>query len=377
MRSAIETAPDPQILVRPASTCDLDTLLALEHHVFTHDRLSRRSLRNFLTSRHASLIVAEADGRIGGYALILFRPGSLIARLYSILVAPGIDRRGLGRRLLAAAEDAALARDCILMRLEVDERNTRALSLYRQAGYRQIGRQPGYYEDGGTALRLEKGLKPAVHTMPAAPPYFHQTSEFTCGPACVLMALAWAGHAVRMGAALEFKLWREATTMFSGSGPGGCEPFGLAVTLTRHGLSTEIFVSHPGPYFLAGVRSEERRRVMRLTQDEFRREAAELHIPIHLTPLSESALMQSLQSDAAAIVLVSGYRMLPRKVPHWVFAYGRANSHVLVHDPDGGQAEDHAAGQSLAVPLQAFARWSRFGPDHLRAAILIRKGPSQ
>src|SRR5215204_4527102 len=109
MRSAIETAPDPHILVRPASTADLDTLLALEHHVFTHDRLSRRSLRNFLTSRHASLIVAEADGRIGGYALILFRPGSLNA-----IRAPCrfIVRRATGRSASSPAITRTAARRC-------------------------------------------------------------------------------------------------------------------------------------------------------------------------------------------------------------------------------------------------------------------------
>lgn len=375
--NAVAMSAIPDVMVRPAAPADLAALVALEHRVFTHDRLSRRSLRNFLGSAHAKLMLAEAGGHIAGYALVLFRPGSLVARLYSILVAPGRDRRGLGQALLAAAEEAAFARDCLLMRLEVDERNERAVALYQKAGYRQIGHLAGYYADGASALRLEKRLKPSSVGLPPASPYFHQTTEFTCGPACILMALAWAGQAVQADAALEFKLWREATTIFSGSGPGGCEPFGLAVTLMHHGLRPEVFVNQSAPYFLADVRSEEKRRVVHMAQDEFRREAADLRIPIHLTSLSESALMQSLHSDAAVIVLVSGSHVMRRQIPHWVFAYGRTHRHVLVHDPDGGRAGDHGAGRALALPQQAFARWSRFGPENLRAAIVIRKGPSQ
>ena len=78
----------------------------------------------------------------------------------------------------------------------------------------------------------------------------HQSTEFTCGPACIMMALAWADRAFTPPPLLEFQLWREATTIYMTSGPGGCEVYGLAVTLKRHGLDPEIHVSRPGPYFL-------------------------------------------------------------------------------------------------------------------------------
>jgi hypothetical protein len=45
-----------------------------------------------------------------------------------------------------------------------------------------------YYEDGGDALRFEKRLVPNLRALAVAPPYFHQTTEFTCGPACIMMA---------------------------------------------------------------------------------------------------------------------------------------------------------------------------------------------
>jgi hypothetical protein len=256
--------------------------------------------------------------------------------------------------------------------------NHQAVARYRKCGYREFGRHKAYYQDGGDALRFEKRLVPDTKALAAAPPYFHQTTEFTCGPACILMALAWADRSFKPEPEFEFQLWREATTIFVGASPGGCEPYGIAVTLKRHGLSPEIYVSQPGPYFLETAMSSDRRRVMELTQAGYRRDAGTLEIPTHLTPVNESVLMEAFDTGHVAIVLVSGYHMVPRGVPHWVFAFGRSGRYVLVHDP-AAIRDDHGmaiAPETYAVPWTAFERLTRSGRDGLSAAIVIRKGNS-
>ena len=98
-----------------------------------------------------------------------------------------------------------------------------------------------------------------------------------------------------------------------------------------------------------------------------------------LRRLSESGLMESFDNGAVAIVLVSGYRMVRRNVPHWVFAFGREGRYILVHDP-AARRDEHGnadAAETYAVPAHEFARMSRFGKDDLRAAVVIRKGPPQ
>ena len=379
MSSNLAHAPIPPPHVRTAGRGDIDALMELEHRVFTTDRLSRRSLQRLLNSPSAQVLVAEAaDGHLAGTAIVLFRPRSAVARLYSIAVAPHMGGRGVGAMLLAAAEAAAIARDCSSIRLEVHETNHAAISRYRKSGYREFGRHKKYYEDGGDALRFEKRLIPNAKVLAGAPPYFHQTTEFTCGPACIMMALAWADRSFRPAPDLEFQLWREATTIFMSSGPGGCEPFGMAVALKRRGLEPEIYVSRPGPYFLDTAKSRDRRRVMELTQAGYRRDAGALAIPTHLTPAGESVLMPTFDLGNVAIVLVSGYHMVPRGMPHWVFAFGRDGRHVLVHDPaavrnDHGMAQ---APETYAVPWPAFERMIRLGREQLSAAIVIRKGSS-
>ena len=117
---------------------------------------------------------------------------------------------------------------------------------------------------------------------------------------------------------------------------------------------------------------------MRLAQGQFQQEASTLDIPSHLTPVSESVLMRAFDAGRVAIVLVSGYHMVPRGKPHWIFAFGRDGRHVLMHDPaavrdDQGMA---VAAETYAVPWTAFERVTRLGRERLSAAIVIRKGRS-
>ena len=376
MPSRFAQAAMPEMRVRRAEPGDVDALIKLEHRVFPTDRLSRRSLRRLLDSPSAAVLVAVENAQLAGIAIVLFRARSAVARLYSIAVAPHVGGRGVAAMLLDAAEEAALARGCRIMRLEVHRANHAAISRYRKSGYREFGRYRAYYENGADALRFEKRLRGDAAALRDAPPYFHQTTEFTCGPACIMMALAWADRSFKPAPGSEFALWRQATTIFSAGGPGGCEPYGMAVTLKRHGLRPEIYVSLPGAYFLDTVRSAERRRVIEVAQAEFKREAKTLDIPTHLTPVNESVLMHAFDAGNVAIVLVSGYHMASRGVPHWIFAFGRNGRHVLMHDPaalrdDQGMA---AAAESYAVPWIAFERVIHVGRERLSAAIVIRKG---
>ncbi len=150
------------VALRRGRSSDLGALVALEQAVFTTDVLSRRSFRHFVGSSHSSLIIAEESGTLAGYCLVLYPPRSKLARLYSIAVAPHIGGKGVGPRLLAAAEAAAKRRGRRAMRLEVHEHNTRAIARYEKSGYRLFGRHHDYYDDYGDALRFEKSLHPEL-----------------------------------------------------------------------------------------------------------------------------------------------------------------------------------------------------------------------
>jgi ribosomal protein S18 acetylase RimI-like enzyme len=155
--------------VHPARANDLDSLVAIEAAAFRTDRLSRRSLRRLIASPSAAVLIAELAGAVVGYCIVLFRAYSDSARLYSIAVAPPYAGGGFGVSLLRAAELEATARERQYLRLEVRADNTRAIGLYRRAGYHQFGKKPGYYEDGMAALLFRKVLFAGTLSAPSRP----------------------------------------------------------------------------------------------------------------------------------------------------------------------------------------------------------------
>lgn len=144
---------------RPATLTDLPALVALEA-LFPGDRLSACSLRRLLRSPSACLRVVDADGVDGLAAsgVLLTRIGSRVGRIYSLVVAPGARGRGLARSLVADLEQEARRRGCARVRLEVRADNASARALYAALGYVERTRLPGYYDDGGDGLRLEREL---------------------------------------------------------------------------------------------------------------------------------------------------------------------------------------------------------------------------
>jgi len=149
----------PQASLRRGRLSDLEALVALERDFFSSDHIiSQRSFRRFISSPTSTLIVADMGGKVAGSALVLYRRGSNLARLYSIAVAAEFQRRGLARRLLAAVEDDAVRRGCRAMRLEVREDDPAAIALYETSGYQPFGKRALYYDGKVDALRFEKSL---------------------------------------------------------------------------------------------------------------------------------------------------------------------------------------------------------------------------
>lgn len=362
------------IAIRPADFNDIDALVDLESRVFEADRISRRSFRTLLERTTAATIAAVEGNKIVGYAMVLYRAATAVARLYSLAVDPEAKGKGIGAALLKAAEDTAFRHERIVMRLEVREDNQRAVKLYEKSGYRRIGKYADYYADHASALRFEKRLR-GVHPPSTPVPYYRQVEDFTCGPACLMMAMGRFITGFRPDPVMEIRLWREATTVFMLSGPGGCEPHGLAVAAHEHGLSASVIVSWPGPLFLQSVRSDEKRRVMEVAQTDFRQRADGYGIPVDYRAPSLDDLRGAVAEGKVAVVLVSGYHFFGKKVPHWVLVIGDDGNHLIIHDPwvetDAGETVDDAA--NIPVPYAHFMRIAQFGKDGLRAAVILGK----
>lgn len=151
--------------IRRANCADIPALVSIEERSFPTDRMTVRNFRYAITRAKAVFLVAERGDRVAGYGLVALHAGTPIGRLSSFAVAPEHRLTGVARRLLAALETAAADRGCRSIRLEVRRDNGAAIALYHRAGYSVFGVYSDYYEDGMTALRLEKPLA----SRPAAP----------------------------------------------------------------------------------------------------------------------------------------------------------------------------------------------------------------
>lgn len=364
-------------MLRAATTRDLDALLALENRCFDSDRLSRRSFRYMLTKANAVTLVDEApDGEgLRGYAMLLFNTGTSLARLYSIAVDPAARGQGLGRQLVEAAEEAALERECAYMRLEVRRDNAASIALFQALGYRQFGRYADYYEDHMEALRFEKALAPHLRPELVKVPYYRQTLEFTCGPAALMMAMHALDEAIALERQLELRIWRESTTVFMTSGHGGCGPYGLALSAYHRGFAVEIYLNEEGALFVDSVRSEEKKTVIRLVQEDFQQEIERSGLPVHYRPLGLEQMQAAFDQGGIPVVLISSYRIYREKFPHWVVITGFDERFVYVHDPyvDEEKGKSETDCMNMPIARRDFERMARYGKSGLRAALIIRR----
>jgi len=363
--------------IRLAVRSDLDQLVMLEKRCFDADRLSRRSLAHFIKAEHSQLVVVEAldaPGVILGYLLILFRRGTNLARIYSIAVDPDVRRRGLSRLLMFESEALAAARGVSFMRLEVNEQNLSAKTLYGSLGYHPIAHLKAYYEDGSNGLRMEKRIRGPVRPSKSSE-YYAQTTPFTCGPSALLMALAALKPGYQPNRQDELTLWRESTTVYMTSGHGGCSPVGLATAAIRRGLSAELCLASDQTPFLESVRDPAKREVIELVHHQFLAELEALDVRPQYRVLNASELVHELSQGKLAICLISTWRLNRNKAPHWVLATGTDGRHIYFSDPDHETEFWNSEADFVDVPiaLEQYPLLSRYGRSRFSATILLSR----
>ncbi|WP_342245574.1 GNAT family N-acetyltransferase/peptidase C39 family protein [Pseudomonas sp. OTU5201] len=360
------------LLLRTATLDDLSALVELESRCFEVARLGRQQFRWMMVEANAHLTVVEGDGHsLLGYALVLFRQGSTLARLHSIATDPRARGNGIGQRLLEAAETAARGHDCAYLRLEVCVDDRQPVALFERNGYCNLGLLTDFLPGHRDALRMEKRVVQHPQALKRHVPYYHQTTEFTCGPACLLMAMGALDGAVPGNHQDELRLWREASSVHMPGGHGGCSPHGLALAAWRRGYRVRLHLSDQGPPFLDEVRDAGKRDVIRQAHDDFCSALKDTDIEQHLG--EDLDLRPLLASGGQPLVLVDGHRRSRSRAPHWVLVTDYDRNFIYLHDPNAERSLQRRPQDCQHVPVthQEFERISHFGQGKQRAAVVL------
>ncbi len=358
--------------IRPAQVADIPDLMTLEKASFTTDRISRRSFGYFIRKGHCSLVVAYENGQLAGYALVLYRNGTQLARLYSIAVSDAFRGRGVAQQLLTEMEQLATQELCLFMRLEVRVDNQAAINLYQKLKFRPIGRVEGYYEDGGDALQMERTLRPTkLGKIPNL--RYQQNTDFTCGPASLMMAMHKLDAGYNMSMEEEIQIWREATTIFMTSGHGGCSGFGLALSAWRRGFKVHLYVNQTSVPFINSVRDPQKKVVIEQVHKHFVSQLQDTDVDVHYQPLTLSKLDDYLGQGAVLVSLISMWRLTRDKAPHWVLVAGADQNCVSITDPERDYESWQTEMDFTNVPVsrEEFIKMASFGRDRLTSTLVL------
>jgi ribosomal-protein-alanine N-acetyltransferase len=135
------SALNPQYHFRPMTEADLDAIMEIEPHIYSHP-WSRGNFSDSLVSGYSAWVLLDGV-QIIGYALMMMVLDE--AHLLNLSVAKAYQKQGLGRLLLEHMIGIAKKHDAANMFLEVRPSNISAIALYENIGFNEMAVRRGYY----------------------------------------------------------------------------------------------------------------------------------------------------------------------------------------------------------------------------------------
>jgi ribosomal protein S18 acetylase RimI-like enzyme len=147
------------LLIRPAVVADRTAVEEVVHAAYAPwiEVIGVQPLP--MVADYAKLIRAGQVWVLGPVdGLIVLIPEDGVLLIENVAVRPAAQGRGLGRRLLAVAEDRARSLGLSALRLYTNEKMTSNIAWYERLGYVETGREN---ISGRYAVHMRKALPPA------------------------------------------------------------------------------------------------------------------------------------------------------------------------------------------------------------------------
>jgi len=167
-------------------------------------------------------------------------------------------------------------------------------------------------------------------------PYYAQSSEFTCGAACVLMVMKHFEPRLEIDRDLEFEVWRQCNMI----GIRGADPYGLSVPLMDAGYEVRLLTQRKQTISAAHWR---RRLRGRFSSEEVelslygmrqnRARALRRRLKVITKRPIVSDIIRAMREGYVPIVLVHMGVIHSLNIPHWVVVTGADHEVVYFNDP--------------------------------------------
>jgi hypothetical protein len=167
-------------------------------------------------------------------------------------------------------------------------------------------------------------------------PYYAQSAEFTCGPACVVMVRKYFEPNLRMDRDLEFEVWRQCNMV----GVRGADPYGLSVPLIDAGYDVHLITERRQVIDSSRWRRRLNRHFSReevelslFGMKQNRERALRRRLKVTFSRPVVNDILAGLRDDFVPVALVHMGVVHSLNIPHWVVVTDADQESVRFNDP--------------------------------------------
>lgn len=315
-------------------------------------------------------VFVVAAGRLLAAALVTARPATAARKIVGAYVADG-DSAELGgavdallERVIGAAVEAGAVvvtwqRDASVVAPSPQE--TMLLDAAARRGFAEL-RSP---ESSGAGSEGFAGSALWLNGWHAAElPYYRQTTEYSCGPVSLLLALPEDGRLTRDK---ELRLWRSATNL------PGCEPVALGLAALDEGEAPSVFLSTTEPILLEYQSEPVEREMRAFMQRQDAEEAVRRGLPVERRLLGIDEVVDAVRAGHRVLLMIDQLLMSLEAGGHWILVHAVHDDVLIVQDPwldaDGG--ETWLDGHQLPIRTGDLDAMAWLGEPSYRGAVIL------
>lgn len=163
-------------------------------------------------------------------------------------------------------------------------------------------------------------------------PFYRQHYDFTCGPACLMMAMKYLDDCLFLSKELEIDIWREANLV----AVPGTSRYGLAYAAASRGFSARVASNTGGIDFVEKIDpplDDEAMDLLRSQFSERRIRCRNLGVRESRAPITARTLRAALGRDHVPLIVTSIRFYSAEDLPHWVVVTGIDDGKISFFNP--------------------------------------------